>query len=78
MRRPFRLSPLHVNGYLTAAWGVTLDEGRYRMDMHEVGDLRVNTSSMSINVVADTIEYFPEHIDPDPLLEFMEQSFGDN
>ena len=53
----------------TAAWDVTLDEGKYRMDMHEVGDLRVNTSSMSINVVTDTIEYFPESIDPDSVLD---------
>ena len=53
----------------TVAWDVTLDEGKYRMDMHETGDLRVNTSSMSIHVVADTIKYLPEHIDPDPLLD---------
>ena len=53
----------------TAAWDVTLDEGKYRMDMHEKGDLRVNTSSMSINIFADTIKYFPEHIDPDPVLD---------
>ena len=53
----------------TVKWEVTLNEGKYRVDVHETGDLRVNTSSMNINVVADHVKDFSEHRDPDPVFD---------
>ena len=55
----------------TAKWNVILDgEGKYRIDMNDVGDLSVNTSSWRINVIEDSkARIFSGSLNPDPVTD---------